>query len=73
MKTEHLVEIVVKDSQVKVGAKLHRYIVQAVTNQDAYRVVETKYRGRGILDAYITGDPYKVERARAYATELTEG
>jgi hypothetical protein len=71
MRTEHLVEIVVKVPQGT--PKLHRYIVQAGTNQDAYRVVETKYRGRGILDAYITGDPYKVERARAYATELTEG
>jgi hypothetical protein len=73
MKKEHLVEIVVKSSQEKIGAKLHRYIVQAVTNQDAYRVVEDRYRGRAILDAYITSDPFRVEGLRYCATELTEG
>jgi hypothetical protein len=71
MKTEHLVEIVVKAPQGT--PKLHRYIVRAGTNQDAYRVVEDRYRGRAILDAYITSDPFRVEGLRYCSTELAEG
>jgi hypothetical protein len=64
-KTEYLVEVVVLLPQGK--RKLYRHVVWAGTNADAYRIVEDRYNGRNIYDAYVTANADKIAKARAWA------